>query len=234
MKLLYRIYHRDEKTAVNKKDIKRTWKKNVCGAACLQLFQHYSLVLNSRRWTLCFTFKPMQLLAIIRLIRATQMLTMIQIQVRFFLYQTMHLFWPQGKSGQWLVQPVTFRSSLRECVKLSVQRNTFSFPDKLLRMTATSFLSLSLLLSLSVSLFLIPQLLFILSQRGESAPSLWLMKKVKPLSLIGKLPVKQIFFTTSFHNKLLDRFHPLQSPQNSKARRGTGHEGTYSSQKHWA
>lgn len=72
----------------------------------------------------------MRLLTIIRLIRVTQMLTLAQTGL---LYKTMHFLWPAGKSGQWLVKPVTFRSSVREYVKFSVQRNMISIPDELFR-----------------------------------------------------------------------------------------------------
>ncbi len=132
---------------------------------------------------------------------------------QFFLCQTIHLLDHQGNLvSDWSSQCLgTFRSSLREYVKFSVFRGTcFPFLTSCFGNDRNAFLLLAISCPFPiVSLSLIPQLLFLLSQRGESAPILWLMKKGKLLSLIGKLPAKQLFFITSFHNKLLDRYHAL-------------------------
>ncbi len=142
---------------------------------------------------------------------------------RFFSAKLYTYFDHQGNPvSDWSSQCLgTFRSSLREYVK-------FSFP--FLTSCYVNDRNAFLLLAIScpfpiISLFFIPQLLFLLSQRGESAPRLWLMKKGKLLSLIGKLPAKQLFFITSFQNKL--RAHRTARPGEEQGMWGC------SLQKHW-
>lgn len=111
-------------------------------------------------------------------------------------------------SSQCLLALLLVWSSLREYVK-------FSFP--FLTSCFVNDHNIFLLLAIScpfpiISLSFIPQLLFLLFQRGESAPRLWLMKKGKLLSLIGKLPCKAALFHYKLSQQAVRQISCIREP----------------------
>ncbi len=133
-----------------------------------------------------------------------------------FLCQTIHLLWPPGKSGQWLVQSVL--GHLQELLE-GVCQVQFSFPDKLLCEWPQRLSPSRYLLPFPYHLFIFhpPTLVPSLPARGICSKTLAHEERKAP-QFNWPAPCKAALF----HYKLSKQ---AESPQNSKAGRGAGHVG---------